>query len=71
MNSSTKVNRFNYGLGTVGRDMLYTMVSVYLIVYLTEILDLSDTTMWYMTGVFTVLRIFDAINDPFYGYPGG
>jgi melibiose permease/lactose/raffinose/galactose permease len=68
MSNITKRNRYFFGLGTVGRDMLYALVSLYLVFYLTEILDLSDTTMLWMTGVLTVLRIFDAVNDPFMGY---
>lgn len=60
-------NRYTFGLGTIGRDMLYSMVSMYLMVYLTEILDLPDSTMWYMTGALTFLRIFDAVNDPLMG----
>lgn len=68
MVNSTKKNRYTFGLGTVGRDMLYSMVSMYLLVYLTEILDLPDSTMWWMTGVLTILRIFDAVNDPFMGF---
>ncbi len=68
METTVKRNRYFFGLGTVGRDMLYSLVSMYLIVYLTEILDLPDSTMWWMTGVLTVLRVFDAVNDPFMGY---
>jgi len=68
MVNSTKRNRYYFGLGTVGRDMLYSMVSMYLMVYLTEILNLPDSTMWWMTGVFTILRIFDAVNDPIMGF---
>jgi sugar (glycoside-pentoside-hexuronide) transporter len=68
MNNNTRCNRYNFGLGTFGRDMLYSMVSMYLIVYLTEILDLPDSTMWWMTGAFTVLRVFDAVNDPIMGF---
>lgn len=68
MNTSSKRNRYMFGLGTVGRDMLYSMVSMYLMVYLTEILNLPDATMWWMTGAFTVLRIFDALNDPIMGF---
>jgi melibiose permease/lactose/raffinose/galactose permease len=68
MANNTKRNRFSFGLGTVGRDMLYSMVSMYLLVYLTEILNLSDSVMWWITGVFTILRIFDAVNDPFMGF---
>lgn len=61
-------NRYFFGLGTVGRDMLYSLVSMYLMVFLTEILDLPDSTMWWMTFVLTILRVFDAVNDPFMGF---
>lgn len=68
MNGSITQNRYTFGLGTVGRDMLYAMVSMYLLYYLTDILNLPDSTMWVMTGTLTVLRIFDALNDPFAGF---
>ncbi len=61
-------NRYMFGLGTIGRDMLYAMVSMYLLFFLTDILDLPDSTMWWMTGAMTILRIFDAVNDPIMGY---
>ncbi len=61
-------NRYMFGLGTIGRDMLYTIVSMYLLFYLTDILDLPDSTMWWMTGAMTILRIFDAVNDPIMGF---
>lgn len=67
MNSSARRNRYTFGLGTVGRDMLYIMVSMYFMYYLTDVLDLPDSTMWYMTGALTLLRIFDAVNDPIMG----
>ncbi len=66
-NKRDKKNKICFGLGTVGRDMFYSMVSTYLLVYLTEVLDLSDHAMWWMTGVLTVLRVFDAVNDPIMG----
>lgn len=34
-------NKYTFGLGTVGRDMVYSMVSMYLMFYLTDILELS------------------------------
>lgn len=68
MDSNIKSNRYFFGLGTVGRDMLYSMVSMFLLWYLTEILNLSDSTMLVMAGVFTALRIFDALNDPIMGF---
>ncbi|HWQ89694.1 MAG TPA: glycoside-pentoside-hexuronide (GPH):cation symporter [Desulfitobacteriaceae bacterium] len=68
MTDIAKRNRYTYGLGTVGRDMVYNMVSMYLIYYLTEILNLPDFTMWGMTIVLTIMRVFDAVNDPFMGF---
>ncbi len=67
MKSKKNYNRYTFGLGTVGRDMLYTMVSMYLMFFLTDILDLPDSTMWWMTGAMTILRVFDAVNDPIMG----
>ncbi|MDF2510142.1 MAG: sugar (Glycoside-Pentoside-Hexuronide) transporter [Herbinix sp.] len=61
-------NRYMFGLGTIGRDMLYAIVSMYLLFFLTDILDLPDSTMWWMTGAMTMLRIFDAVNDPIMGF---
>lgn len=68
MDGNIKGNRYFFGLGTIGRDMLYSLVSMYLLFYLTDILNLPDSTMWWMAGIFTVLRVFDALNDPIMGF---
>lgn len=60
-------NRWFYGLGTVGRDFYYTMVSMYLMFYLTDVLELDASTMWFVTGAMIITRVFDAFNDPFMG----
>ena len=60
-------NRYTFGLGTIGRDMGYTLVSMYLIFYLTEVRNLSNTAMWWITGIMLADRIFEALNDPFMG----
>ena len=60
-------NRLCFGLGTIGRDMFYTMVSMYIMVYITEALVVSDATLAVMTTVLLILRIFDAFNDPLMG----
>ena len=60
-------NKYTFGLGTVGRDMLYTMVSMYLMFYLTDVLCLPDDTLWWITGIMLAARVFDAFNDPFMG----
>ena len=60
-------NRYCFGLGTIGRDMFYTMVSMYIMVYITEVLKVTDATLAILTVVLLVLRIFDAFNDPIMG----
>lgn len=62
-----KRNKYAFGLGTVGRDMVYSLVSMYLVVFLTEVLDLPDSTMWWITGIMLIARIYDAFNDPIMG----
>jgi melibiose permease/lactose/raffinose/galactose permease len=60
-------NKYCFGLGTIGRDMFYSTVSMFFMVYLTEALILSDAALLAMTALLTVLRVFDAFNDPFMG----
>ncbi len=60
-------NKYFFGLGTVGRDMLYSLVSMYFISFATEALDLSDSVMWWMSAAFVILGVFDAFNDPVTG----
>jgi melibiose permease/lactose/raffinose/galactose permease len=43
------------------------MESMFLMIYLTEVLHLPDATLLLMTGLLTALRIFDAFNDPIMG----
>lgn len=68
MKMKTNYNRYTFGLGTIGRDMLYSMVSMYLLYFLTDILNLPNSIMWWMTGALTILRVFDAVNDPIMGF---
>ena len=56
-------NRWTFGIGTLGRDMVYTLVSLYLIVYLTEVLNASDTFMWWAGWLILAARLFDAVMD--------
>lgn len=60
-------NTWGFGLGTLGRDMVAAMVTMFLMVYLTEVLDLSNSTLAAVTVVLVVLRVFDAVNDPVMG----
>lgn len=67
MKNASSRNRYTFGLGTIGRDMLFTLVSMYLMFYLTDVLEMSDTMLWWLTGILLAARIFDAVNDPIMG----
>lgn len=68
MKSLDRRNLYCFGLGTIGRDMFYSMVSMFLTqYYLIEVLSIPDSTMWWITAVIVVLRVFDALNDPIMG----
>ncbi len=62
-----KRNRYTFGLGTIGRDMVYTLISMYLMFYLTDIKVLDVNTLWWVTAIILGARIFDAFNDPVMG----
>lgn len=47
--------------------MVYSMVSMYLIYYLTDIIELPTSTLWWITVIVLCARIFDALNDPIMG----
>ena len=56
-------NRWAFSVGTLGRDMVYALVSLYLIVYITEVLDASDTFVWWAGWLILAARLFDAVMD--------
>ncbi len=60
-------NRWTFGVGTLGRDMVYALVSLYLVYYLTDIVDVPDGTMWWVTGLLLAIRLVDALLDPVMG----
>lgn len=67
MQSSFKRNRFTFGLGTIGRDMVYSLVSMYLIFYLTDVIRLPTSTLWWVSAIMVLARVYDALNDPVMG----
>lgn len=60
-------NRFMFGFGTLGRDMIYSLVNMFLLVYITNILKVDDATLGGVTIIMFVITIFDAANDPVMG----
>ena len=53
-----------YGLGAVGKDMVYALSSGYVMYYYQDILGLSAT---FVGLILMIARVFDALNDPFMG----
>ena len=67
MERAMKRNRYCFGLGTLGRDAVYSLVSMYFITYLTETVGLLNYQLAIIGGLMVAFRIFDALNDPIMG----
>ena len=67
MDKQMKLNKICFGLGTVGRDALYSLVSMYLLVHLTDVVGFSKPQLAAIGIMLTCFGIFDAIIDPFVG----
>lgn len=63
MNLSTK-EKVSYGLGAVGKDMVYMLSASYILYYYQDILGVSAIAMGM---ILLVARVFDAFNDPIMG----
>lgn len=60
----TKKEKVSYGIGAVGKDMVYALVSSFLLYYYNTVLGISAS---FVGVVFMAARVFDAFNDPFMG----
>lgn len=67
MDKQMKRNKICFGLGTVGRDALHSLVSMYLLVHLTDVVGFSDGGLAVIGILLTLFGIFDAVIDPFVG----
>ena len=56
-------NRWSFAIGTIGRDMVYALQSMFLVVYLTEAMHVSNWVLGAVTILILVVRILDAFND--------
>ena len=62
-----KRNKWCLSLGCIGRDMCYTLVSLFLLTYL-QYTGLFDTQQFIvLSAIIVVCRIWDAVNDPMMG----
>ena len=67
MSKQAKKNKYFFGLGTIGRDMFYAFESNALLYFLSNILNLPLSVFAAVSMVLSVMRIFDALNDPITG----
>ena len=62
-----KRNLIMFPLGTVGRDMMYNLVTSYLLTFVLFTHKLTAAQLSAITGIMVAARIFDALNDPIMG----
>jgi sugar (glycoside-pentoside-hexuronide) transporter len=56
-------NKWAFGVGTVGRDMVYTLVGMYLLFYLSDVLKVPHTELLWISSLILGARLFDAVAD--------
>ena len=64
---SLKKNLWMFPLGTVGRDMVYNLVTNFLLTYILFTKGLSAAQLGAITAIMVAARVFDALNDPIMG----
>lgn len=62
-----KKNLWMFPLGTIGRDMMYNLVTNFLLTYILFTKGLNAAQLAAITAIMVVARVFDAANDPIMG----
>ena len=60
----TGKEKFAYGIGAVGKDMVYMLSASYVLYYFQDIMKTSAIAMGF---ILLIARVFDAFNDPIMG----
>ncbi|MDR3292961.1 MAG: glycoside-pentoside-hexuronide (GPH):cation symporter [Clostridiales bacterium] len=61
-------NKWVFGITGVGRNITYSVVTQYLLIFLTVGVGLTDTALTVIGVILIALRLFDAVNDPIMGF---
>lgn len=61
----TTPRKLAFGVGGLGKDLCYAIISYFLMIYLTDTVGLSAL---FVGNLFLVARIWDAFNDPMMGF---
>ena len=59
-----KRNLIMFPIGTVGRDMMYNLVTSYLLTFVLFTHKLTAAQLTAITAIMVAARVFDALNDP-------
>ena len=65
--SIKKRNLWMFPLGTMGRDMMYNLVTNFLLTYILFTKGLTAAQLGAITAIMVAARVFDALNDPIMG----
>ena len=65
--TSDKQNLWLFPLGTVGRDMIYSLFTNYILTYILFTRSLTAAQLGAVTAIMVAARVFDALNDPVMG----
>jgi len=65
--ATTKKNLILFPLGTVGRDMMYSLFTNFLLTYVLFTRSLTAAQLSAITAIMVAARVFDALNDPIMG----
>ena len=60
-------NKWCYSLGGIGRDMTYTLIATFLMVYIQYTMNLTIAQFSTISLLLVLGRVWDAINDPIMG----
>ena len=64
MNKLSFKEKYSYGVGALGKDLVYAIVATFLMVYFTDVVKLNPA---FVGTLFLVARLWDAVNDPAMG----
>lgn len=56
--------KYSFGIGALGKDLCYSIVSSFLMIYLTDLVGLAPA---FVGTLFLAARVWDAVNDPMMG----
>ena len=63
----SKKTKWSYGVGNLGRDMMFILVSMFTLSYIQYTMKLTVAQFTAVSAIMILARVWDAINDPMMG----